>query len=89
MLQLVRVGECKRCGKCCNINNLPEGCSIGSVREDGTCTYHHVIDGVSTCLKQVTVSGKPLYCQQFPTKPEDIAKIPDCGYSFKEIKQDE
>lgn len=80
-----RIGECSRCGRCCNINNFPVGTTtIGQVREDGSCTYYYHDGEQGGCMKHVTVSGKPLICQLFPMGPSDIASIPECTYSFVE-----
>ena len=76
-----RIGHCSRCGKCCNANSFPEGTTIATVREDGSCTYYHHGEP-GGCLKQHTVSGKPLVCQLFPMGPSDITSIPECTYSF-------
>lgn len=78
---LKRMGHCSRCGKCCNANSFPEGTTIATVREDGSCTYYYHGEP-GGCLKQHTVSGKPLVCQLFPMGPNDIASIPECTYSF-------
>ena len=83
-----RTGHCSRCGRCCNINNFPEGgTTIGHVREDGTCFYLHV-ENDNFCLKEVTVKGKPLTCRLFPMGPSDISLIPECTYSFEGSKPD-
>ena len=79
----VRQGHCSRCGKCCNQNFLGSTTTIPTVREDGSCTYYYHGEEVGGCLKQVTVSGKPLVCQLFPMVPSDIALIPECTYSFR------
>lgn len=79
-----RIGHCSRCGRCCNINSFPfhSGTTITTTREDGSCTYYYHDGEKGGCLKQHTVSGKPLVCQLFPMGPEDIATIPECTYSF-------
>jgi len=83
-----KIGHCSRCGRCCNINNFPEGTTtIGAVREDGTCVYLDV-ENNNFCLKEVTVKGKPLTCRLFPMGPSDIALIPECTYSFEGSKPD-
>ena len=83
---LKRIGYCSRCGKCCNANSFPEGTTIATVREDGSCTYYYHGEP-GGCLKEHTVSGKPLVCQLFPMGPDDIASIPECTYSFVRVPQ--
>lgn len=85
----LRAGECTHCGACCmggdpsilNPQFTDEQRSARTVEEH--CPLLRFADGRSAC----TGHGRhPFYlggCNTFPTRPEDIADIPQCGYRFE------
>lgn len=39
------------------------------------------------CLFDLEGREKPQMCQDFPVKPEDVSRCPDCSYEFKDGKR--
>jgi Fe-S-cluster containining protein len=90
-----RIGKCKRCGKCCSIKDIigdrddvfVRAIQILMMGKEGKCPHlSRIRDGRARCK---IYKERPWFCQQFPAEPDDIAGIPDCGYSFVEVKGDE
>lgn len=88
---IVRLGTCKRCGKCCDPATLPA--RIEAYRRQGInfimqhpqgCTHFRYEDGKGVCA---IYERRPLMCSVFPRIPADIDALPTCGYSFIWIPQ--
>lgn len=90
-----RVGECTRCGACCNlkdlINNDPEimlyvdAGILKQVNEElvdgktGRCKHLKYINGKAHCEIYET---RPEVCKRFLETPRDLLAVPQCGYKF-------
>jgi len=89
-----RVGECTRCGACCNMKDIINDPEImlwmgaGFLKlvnqelvdgETGMCRHLRFIDGKAHCEIYET---RPEFCRKFPGTPRDLINIPQCGYRF-------
>ncbi len=78
----MRSGDCKKCGKCCEIPTeerieayVRAGISFQSQYLSG-CPYW--VNGLCSDYEH-----RPQMCKDFPRSPVDIETL-DCGYYFKE-----
>jgi hypothetical protein len=79
----VRVGECRRCGRCCDLH-CPSLKWVANrdVKKDEVFTDTG-IDGPFMAI--CTADPKPQMCADFPTDPWQTP--PKCGYSWKEATE--
>ena len=89
-----RVGECTRCGACCNLNEIINDPEImlyidaGILKQvnqklvdgkTGKCKHLKHIDGKAYCE---IYEKRPDFCKIFPATPRDLLTVPQCGYRF-------
>lgn len=92
-LYMVRVGECKRCGKCCDKSLAqPDKWALMSLTDDpdiriasttrGRVGAPRVCD--SLCEEGCAIyATRPPLCRAWPRSPLDKRKIPECGFRFE------
>lgn len=92
---LVRVGSCKRCGRCCQGKTLTGSLSGRDVEilvkmlgaegfeqlKKGKCKSLHFKRRKAVCK---IYKDRPWFCQAFPAQPNDL--VDGCGFSFKEVE---
>lgn len=92
-LVLIRSGECKRCGDCCNLKKLSETIAMKNVVKSDSlqkfldnkdssevfCSEFEVKDGVGFC-KLFGKAERPLICIEHPGSPNSLTT--NCGYKF-------
>lgn len=79
----VRLGECKRCGRCCSLVNLLKApvhaSTVSNAGKDVRCKHLSMEGDAATC----TIFGtdrRPPPCSLHPSSPESLTE--DCGYFF-------
>ena len=88
----MRQGECRRCGDCCRVINLPKRIEaykrwgLPATELPGNQCQHFQDGNPSACL---AYTDRPLYCKVFPRHPADIEALPNCGYSFVKMEGEE
>ena len=78
-----RVGECRRCGRCCDLY-----CPFlkWHVNRDLKAGEEFVDTGIGQPIMAVcTADPKPEMCKNFPTNPWQTP--PKCGFSWIEVKE--
>jgi len=86
--RLVRLGECNRCGKCCDPATLPRRMEVyrryglAVLIHTEPCPHFHY-DGRGVCD---IYKERPAMCRAFPRRPADIEGLPECSYRFIWIK---
>lgn len=99
-LLLVRVGNCRRCGRCCDKSlaqpdiwekmmrsNKPDVRIYEGKAFSRVCpSLERQEDGTTRCRCYKT---RPPICREFPRKPDDLKMIPECGFKFVWRKDDE
>lgn len=92
-LVLIRSGECKRCGDCCNIKKLSETVAMKDVTKSDSlkelldnkdssevfCSEFEVRDKSGFC-KLFGKAERPLICIDHPGSPNSLTS--NCGYIF-------
>lgn len=92
--QLVRRGECSRCGECC----FPDPTVSTGARLRFTADELADPDRIEGACPMLRVDGEryrcagygthPFYlagCPTFPGKPEDMAHTPSCTFTFETV----
>lgn len=88
-----RTGSCRRfCGmQCCGLAGFQGTPEYEQIKKEfleppffglnarGECNKLIYKHGIPTCS---TYETRPEICRTFPLHPRDLAKIPECGYSF-------
>lgn len=67
-----RVGECKRCGRCCGTRGITEG-----VVDGPDCSHLLMENDRGLCLNY---EYRPVFCREYPAEPADL--IAGCGFRF-------
>ena len=77
----MRTGECKMCGKCCEIPTKERLEAYGDVKPETQFLdgCPHLKDG-----RCDDYDNRPRMCRDFPRSLLDITALPECGYKFKE-----
>ncbi|MFA6971407.1 MAG: YkgJ family cysteine cluster protein [Gallionella sp.] len=99
-MKWLRIGECKRCGRCCKADFLLKACNVWEkiilwfmLRSKGakmdnlkgfTCPHLAEADGKHVCL---TYEHRPEFCKKFPASPRDLIDE-DCGFRFVDHDDD-
>jgi len=83
--KLVRVGECNRCGKCCDPTTIPARMEVyrryrlAVLVHTEPCRHFHYEDGKGVCS---IYEKRAEMCRVFPRIPADIEALPECSYRF-------
>ena len=84
-----RIGQCKRCGRCCQVKTLWKGLNRKTkiflcilrpklIFTKGRCDHLKFENGMAKCE---IYDKRPLFCRLFPDEPADL--VDDrCGYKF-------
>ena len=85
----VRVGECNRCGKCCDneramavIQKLAARGIAYKLAPHFPCYLSHYEDDKCVCE---IYERRPLFCLEFPVSEGDLEDYPECSYRFIEV----
>lgn len=71
MASLARLGECKRCGRCCFYDPV----------DGSACKHLRVVRGVITCS---IYEARPQMCRDYPVDKSDL--LEGCGFYFEETR---
>jgi len=78
-----RVGECRRCGRCCDLH-CPH--LVWIANRDVKAGERFSDTGLDQPFRaECTASPKPSMCSNFPTNPWQTP--PKCGYSWVEVEE--
>ncbi len=86
MTELVRKGECNRCGECCKprfyvSEEAKEFYRKNGLPDNGQCQFLALIDGVWTYTIH---HERPDHCRRFPLHPDQLEGLDNCSYYFVE-----
>lgn len=85
------MGECNKCGRCCDPTTMPKRAAIYALfgipfklNPMFPCPHFSYVDGKGFC---VIYGQRPQMCRDFPLQPADIWGLPECSYWFFEARQ--
>jgi len=84
MVNLLRIGECRQCGKCCDPLTIPARVEVYKRHKImfslwEPCRHFEYRNGKGLCK---IYDSRPERCRAFPILPADIEALPECGYRF-------
>lgn len=78
-----RVGECRRCGRCCDLHCPHLRWVVNRELKPGEVFYETGLK--EPIMAECTAQPRPKMCADFPTDPSQTP--PKCGYSWVEVTE--